>query len=194
MSTALSRERQLALVVATPLLVAVACATTGAGKLQTTSGPEQRFSMVGNGIETTAIISKDGAQGPSVDLGRYDNGATIRGTVNNRPFQLSVDQAGGTATGQASQGPITLNVAETNDQFTCTGLVGRPSNITISREKINGTIGVCSYELVRSGEVYSGSRSCAGGISPVTVTFPPSILEWKPINICVLMAVLMSTP
>jgi hypothetical protein len=175
-------------------LLAAACATSSAAKLQTTSGPEQRFSMVGSGFETTAIISKDGAQGPSVDLGRYDNGSTIRGTVRNRPFQLSIDQSAGKATGQGSQGPITLNASETNDQFTCTGLVGRPSNITISQAKINGTIGLCAYELARSGEVYTGSRSCAGGISPVTVTFPPSILEWKPINICVLMAVLMSTP
>jgi hypothetical protein len=193
MSSDCFRKRRAALAFSVCFLAA-GCATSGAAKLQTTTGPEQRFSMVGNGFETTAIISKDGAQGPSVDLGRYDNGSTIRGTVRNRPFQLSVDQSAGTVTGQGSQGPITLNVSEANDQFTCTGLVGRPSNITISREKINGTIGLCSYELARSGEVYSGSRSCAGGISPVTVTFPPSILEWKPINVCVLMAVLMSTP
>ena len=193
MSSANFRKRHPALALAVCLLAA-ACATTSGSKLQTTSGPEQRFSMVGNGFETSAIISKDGAQGPTVNLGRYDNGSTIRGTLDNRPFQLSVDQAAGTATGQTGQGPITLNVSEANDQFTCTGLVGRPSNVTISREKINGTIGFCSYELGRSGEAYVGSRSCAGGISSVTVRFPPSILEWKPINICVLMAVLMSTP
>ena len=193
MSSASFRTRQPAAILAVCLLAA-ACATTRAGKIQTMSGPEQRFSLVGNGFETSAIISKDGAQGPSVNLGRYDNGSTIRGTVNDRPFQLSVDQSAGTATGQAGQGPITLNVSEADDQFTCTGLVGRPSNVTISRERINGTIGFCSYDLGRSGEVYIGSRSCAGGISPVTVKFPSSILEWKPINICVLMAVLMSTP
>lgn len=193
MSSTSFRKHHPAFVLAACFLAA-ACATTSASKLQTTSGPEQRFSMVGNGFQTSAIISKDGAQGPTVNLGRYDNGSTIRGTLDNRPFQLSVDQSAGTATGQAGQGPITLNVSEANDQFTCTGLVARPSNVTISREKINGTIGFCAYELVRSGEVYNGSRSCAGGISSVTVSFPPSILEWKPINICVLMAVLMSTP
>lgn len=181
----------------TPLaLVALvlACATTSSTKLQTTSGPEQRFNMVGNGFQTSAIISKDGAQGPDVDLGRYDNGATIRGTIRNRPFQLSVDQAAGSVKGQGGEGPITLNVAEEGDQLKCSGLVGRPSNVTISRERINGTIGLCSYDLGRNGESYTGSRSCAGGISSVTVTFPSTILEWKPINICVLMAVLMSTP
>jgi hypothetical protein len=170
------------------------CATTNSGKLQTTSDPQQRFSMVGSGFETSAIISKDGAQGPEVDVGRYDSGATIRGTLRNRPFQLSIDQAAGTATGQGGQGPITLNAVEEGDQLKCTGLVGRPSNVTASRERIQGTIGLCAYDLGRSGETYVGSRSCAGGISPVTVKFPASILEWKPINICVLMALLMSTP
>jgi len=186
--------RRTLLILVPALGLAAGCATSSNAKLQTTSGPEQRFSMVGNGFETTALISRDGAQGPSVDVGRFDNGSAIRGTVNGRPFQLSVDQTAGTATGQAGMGPITLNVSEGNDRFTCTGLVGRPSNVSISRERITGTIGLCSYDLGRSGEVYTGSRSCAGGISPVTVRFPTTILEWKPINICVLMALLMSTP
>jgi hypothetical protein len=182
----------------TSLLVALAvvgCATTSSGHLQTTTGPEQRFSMVGNGFETSALITKDGATGPDVDLGRYDNGATIRGTLRQRPFQLSIDQAAGTATGQTGQGPITVNATEEGEQLKCQGLiVGRPSTITATKEKINGTVGFCSYDLGRSGETYVGSRSCAGGISPVTIKFPTTILEWKPINICVLMAVLMSTP
>jgi hypothetical protein len=194
MSSACFRMRHLALVSVSALLLAMACATSTSGKLQTTSGPEQRFSMVGNGFETTALITKDGAQGPSVDIGRYDNGATLRGTLLGRPFQLSIDQAAGTATGQGGQGPVTLNAVEEGDQLKCTGLVGRPSNITASKERIAGTMGLCAYDLARSGESYVGSRSCAGGISPVTVKFPTNILEWKPINICALMALLMSTP
>ena len=196
MSFARFRMRHLALACASVVLLVAGCASSSKAKLHTaSSGPEQRFSMVGNGFETTALISKDGAQGPSVDVGRYDDGATLRGTLRNRPFQLSIDQAGGKATGQAGEGPITLNAAEEGDQLKCTGLVtGRPSNISASTERITGTIGFCSYDLTRSGESYAGSRSCAGGISPVTVTFPTTILEWKPINICALMALLMSTP
>ncbi|HZJ52683.1 MAG TPA: hypothetical protein VFD38_00975 [Myxococcaceae bacterium] len=196
MSSARFRMRHLALVSVSVVLLAVGCASSSKAKLQTTSsGPEQRFSMVGNGFETTALISKDGAQGPSVDVGRYDDGNTLRGTLRGRPFQLSIDQAAGKATGQGGEGPVTLNAVEEGDQLKCTGLVtGRPSNITASMERINGTIGLCSYDLARSGEAYVGSRSCAGGISPVTVKFPTNILEWKPINICALMALLMSTP
>jgi hypothetical protein len=151
--------------------------------------------MVGNGFQTTAIISKDGAQGPDVDVGRYDNGATIRGTLHQRPFQLSIDQAAGTATGQGGMGPITVNATEEGDALKCNGLIlGRPSTVTASKERIQGTVGYCAYDLGRSGETYVGSRSCSTGISSVTVSFPPSILEWKPINVCVLMALLMSTP
>ena len=189
------RMRHLALVAVLALFVAMACATTSSSHLQTTSGPEQRFSMVGNGFQTTAIISKDGAQGPDVDVGRYDDGATIRGTLRQRPFQLSIDQAAGKATGQAGMGPITVNATEEGDALKCTGLIlGRPSTVTASKERIQGTVGFCAYELGRSGETYVGSRSCSSGISSVTVTFPTSILEWKPINVCVLFALLMSTP
>ncbi|HET6983242.1 MAG TPA: hypothetical protein VFI53_13935, partial [Myxococcaceae bacterium] len=87
-----------------------------------------------------------------------------------------------------------MTATEDADKLTCNGLIGRPGTITISQQAINGNVGVCSYELVRSGDSYTGSRSCGRGISQATVTFPANILEWKPINICVLMALLMSTP
>jgi hypothetical protein len=87
-----------------------------------------------------------------------------------------------------------MNATEEGDTLKCNGLIGRPGTITISQQAINGNIGVCAYELVRSGDSYAGSRSCGRGISQATVTFPTNILEWKPINICVLMALLMSTP
>jgi len=171
------------------------CATTSSSKISTSSGPEQRFSMTGGGRETTALITKDGAQGPQIDVGRYDNGSTIRGTVLGQPFQLSVDEAKGAATGQWGPGPISVNLAEEENQLKVTGLIaGRPSTYTASRERITGTIGQCAYDLARQGDAYVGSRSCAGGISPVTVRFPTTILEWKPINIAILMALVMSTP
>jgi hypothetical protein len=196
MSSAPVRTRHAALVVVSALCFIAACATSSSSnaKLQTTNDPQQRFRMVGNGWETTAVISANGAQGPNINVGRFDNGSAIRGTINNAPFQLAVDQAAGTATGQTGGGPLTMNATEEGDGIRCQGLVGRPSNIVFSKERINGNVGICAYELVRSGESYNGSRSCAGGISNATVTFPTSILEWKPINICVLMALLMSTP
>lgn len=182
----------------TSLLIALAfagCATASSGHLKTTSGPEQRFTMVGGGTQTSAVITKDGAQGPDIDIGRYDDGATIRGTLLQRPFQLSVDQAAGSATGQSGQGPITVNATEEGGLLKCSGLIlGRPSTLTISGQRIQGTLGLCAYDLGSTGESYVGSRSCGGGVSSVTVSFPTTINEWKAINICILMALLMSTP
>ena len=186
------RMRHLAL--ASVLFLAVACATTGKSKLQTTSsGPEQRFSMVGSGIQTSALIDKTGAQGPEINVGRYDDGKTIRGTVNGRTIDMSV--TGTRAQGVWGSGPINVDVDESGDQLKMNGLVaGRPSTWSASQEAIQGTIGFCAYDLKRNGETYVGTRSCASGISSVTVTFPTTILEWQPINVAVLMALLMSTP
>lgn len=186
------RMRHLAL--ASVLLLAVGCATTGTSKLQTTSsGPEQRFSMVGAGIQTTALISKSGAQGPEINVGRYDDGKTIRGTVNGKTIDMAV--TGTHAQGIWGSGPINLDVDESGDSLKMNGLVaGRPSTWSASHEAIQGTIGFCAFDLRRQGETYVGSRSCAGGVSPVTVTFPTTILEWQPINVAILMALLMSTP
>jgi len=183
----------------TSLLVALAivgCATSSSSnaKLQTSNEPQQRFRMLGNGWETSAVISPGGAQGPNINVGRFDNGAAIRGTINNQPFQLAVDQAAGTANGQTGWGPLSMTATEEGNSLKCNGLIGRPGTITISPESLNGNVGVCAYDMARQGESYVGSRSCGRGIANATVTFPTNILEWKPINICVLMALLMSTP
>ncbi len=186
--------RPAALVSASVLLVASSCASTGKPVLQTaSSGPEQRFTMVGSGFQTTALISKQGAQGPQTDVGRYDDGKTIRGTANGQIIDMSV--TGTRASGIWGPGPINLEVAQQGDQLRMNGLVaGRPSSWTASTEAVQGNIGFCAYDLRRQGDVYVGTRSCARGVSPVNVQFPSTILEWQPINIGILMALLMSTP
>ena len=172
----------------------MACASTSKSKIQTTSsGPEQRFSMVGSGFQTSALITKSGAQGPEIDVGRYDDGKTIRGKVDNRVIDMTV--TGTHAQGILGLGADHLDVDEQGNQLKMNGLVaGRPSTWSASQEAIQGTIGFCAYDLKRQGETYVGSRSCAGGINSVTVTFPSTILEWQPVNVGILMALLMSTP
>jgi hypothetical protein len=165
-----------------------ACATTGGGSLST--GPSVNFQMSGGAGQTSAVINKDGAQGPSIDLGRYDDGATLRGTVSGQPLQMTV--SGNSAKGQWGSQPITVEVQETPGMLKMNGLVaGQLSNWTATKEVIEGKIGLCAYQLGRVGTDYKGTQTCGG---QVTVQFPNNILEWKPINIAVLMALLMSTP
>jgi hypothetical protein len=180
------------------LLAGAGCATATGGKPKihpAAGAPEQRFTLSGAGFQTTALITPQGAQGPETNLGRYDGGKAIRGTAFGRSLDLSLTETG--ASGIWGQGPLTLNISETApEEMKVTGLIaGRPSNFTASTQTINGTIGLCSYDLSRSGgESYVGSRSCGGGISQVTAEFPSTILSWRPIDIAALMALLMSAP
>jgi hypothetical protein len=178
-------------------LAAAGCATAtgGKAKVHPAAGvPEQQFSISGAGFQTTALITPQGAQGPELNLGRYDGGKTIRGTAFGRTVALSVTETG--ASGIWGQGPLNFNVTEpTPEEIKVTGLIaGKPSNFTASPDRISGTIGFCSYDLARSGENYVGSRSCSTGISQVTLQFPSTILSWRPIDIAALMALGMSAP
>jgi hypothetical protein len=193
MSSVRVRRRQLALGSVLVVLATGCASTSGSHTKVQTSGPEQRFSMVGSGLQTSAVISKSGAQGPEIDVGRYDDGKSIRGKVDGKIIQMTV--SGTHAEGIWGSGPITLDVDEQNDQLSLRGLVaGRPSSWTASAAAVQGTIGFCAYDLRWQGSAYVGARSCAGGISQVTVQFPSTIAEWEPINAGILMALLMSTP
>ena len=195
MSSACLCMRHLALASVFVVVLAVGCASTSASKTTkvATTTQDQRFSMVGSGLQTSALITKDGAQGPQVNVGRFDNGATIRGTVDNRVADLRI--SGNRATGSWGNVPLNLEVDDSGDALRMNGLIaGRPSNWTASRQAINGTIGFCAYDLARQGDSYGGTRSCGRGIGNVTVTFPSTIGEWEPINVGVLMALLMATP
>jgi hypothetical protein len=179
------------------LLAGAGCATSTGGKSKVhpaAGAPEQQFSISGAGFQTTALISPQGAQGPELNLGRYDGGKTIRGSAFGRTVDLSLTETG--ASGIWGQGPLNFNVTEpTPEEIKVTGLIaGKPSNFTVSPERINGTIGLCSYDLGRSGESYVGSRSCSTGVSRVTLQFPSTILSWRSIDIAALMALGMAAP
>jgi hypothetical protein len=172
-------------------LVLAACATGSGSKLSTYTGPVMNFQKTGGANQTSAVITPNGAQGPSIDLGRYDNGATLRGTVSGQPVDMTV--SGNSAKGIWGQGPINVQVEETGDTLNMNGLVaGQLSNWSATKEVIQGKIGLCAYQLGRVGTSYQGTSTCNAG--QTTVQFPSNILEWKPINIAVLMALLMSTP
>src|SRR3974390_1483649 len=104
-------------VLASVVLLAAACATrnsTRREKIHSSSEP-QRFTMQGSGFQTTALITKDGAQGPDVNVGRFDNGATLRGTVARG--SLSINVSGTRAAGNWGGTPLNLDLEETADQL-----------------------------------------------------------------------------
>src|SRR5262249_35749826 len=118
------------------LVVWAACATTDTGSAAKvhTGGPDQRFTMAGSRFQTTALITPDGAQGPQIDVGRYEGGKAIRGTVNGRTLDLTVSENG--ASGIWGSGPLTINLVEgAPNELKVQGLIaGRPCSFTATQQ------------------------------------------------------------
>lgn len=177
-----------ALLLAATAVVAAGCAHTGAGKLNTGT---HDFSISGAGFETTARVTTSGLQGPQIDVGRYDNGNTFRGTAFHRPVDLTVSN--GSVKGLWGRIPFTLDVSDPTPQgFKVNGLIaGVPSAFSVSPDRIEGTIGHCAYDLGRSGNTYLGSRSCRGAIDQVTLRVPESMAEWSDADVAVALSLLL---
>ena len=132
-------------------LALAACATTGGGSLST--GPSVQFQMSGGAGQTSATINKDGAQGPSIDLGRYDDGATLRGTVSGQPLQMTV--SGNSAKGSWGNQPMSVEVQEVPGQLKMNGLVaGQLSNWSATKEVIEGKIA----NIAKAAGTYAGEE------------------------------------
>ena len=175
-------------VLALPVVTAVGCAH---GSTANTRAGSQQFALWGSGFETTARVNADGATGPQVDIGRYDDGATFRGSAFGRPVDISV--TADTVRGEWRSTPLNLEVTTRNPRdFQVTGeIAGVPSTFSLDPERIQGTIGHCVYDLGWSGNSYVGTRSCHGGVQSVTMSLPASVSEWSNADTAVLMAPLM---
>ena len=175
-------------VLALPVVTAVGCAH---GSTANTRAGSQEFALWGSGFETTARVNADGATGPQVDIGRYDDGATFRGTAFGRPVDVSV--TADTVRGEWGSTPLNLEVVTRNPRdFQVTGeIAGVPSTFSFDVDRIQGTIGHCAYHLRWSGTSYVGSRSCRDGVQSVTMSLPASVSDWSSADTALLMALLM---
>jgi hypothetical protein len=150
-----------------------------------------RFVLTGIREPIVASITETGAQGPGINLGRYDNGATWRGTVFKQSVNLTLSP--GRAEGVVGRSPFELRVRPGSDGMQVTGLIGgQPSTVTISKTRINGGFGRCGYDVVFQGQAYVGPRSCGKGPIQVGVTLPPILTTWSDAEVATVLALLMS--
>jgi hypothetical protein len=88
-----------------------------------------------------------------------------------------------------------LYFEQTDDGFILEGLYnGRLGTLTISPERLNGSVGGCSYDLERgspTGMWYHGERSCRGAISGVQLALPMELIHRSPADRAVLLAVFL---
>ena len=96
-----------------------------------------RFVLTGIRRPIVALITEQGIQGPTMNLGRYpgNDGATAwRGTAFGRDVNLTVKGDG--ADGIVGRSPFNLNVVQGPEGLTVTGLiVGRPCTATIGKAR-----------------------------------------------------------
>jgi hypothetical protein len=87
-----------------------------------------------------------------------------------------------------------LYYEQTDDGFILEGLYnGRLGTLTISPERLNGSVGGCAYDLERGGNAawYHGQRSCRGAISGVQLALPAELVRRSPADRAVLIAVFL---
>jgi hypothetical protein len=156
---------------------------------------EGRFVLTGIRRPVVALVTPQGIQGPNVNLGRYDNGTTWRGTVYGRDVNISIPADGAQAEGLLGRQPFNLGVTPGPDGVAGQGLIGgTPSTFTFSKARINGNFGRCGYDLRFAGQAYLGQRSCNGPIDQVGVTLPPVLNTWRDVEVATVLALLLNTP
>jgi len=153
-----------------------------------------RFVLTGVRRPIVALITEQGIQGPSVNLGRYpgQNGTTAwRGTAFGRDVNLTVTLDG--AEGIVGRSPFNLNVSQGPEGLAVNGLiVGRPCTATIGKARINGAFGHCGYDVRFQGQAYVGPRSCGGAPIQVGITLPPILNTWTDAEVATALSLLLA--
>src|SRR5262249_43009127 len=150
---------------------------------------EGRFVLTGLARPVVALISPTGIQGPMHNLGRFDNGAAIRGTAYGKDVNITISD--NSATGVVGRMPFNMQVTNTPDGVSASGLIlGQPSTFTFSKARINGAFGPCGYDVRFFGDGYAGPRSCGGNIQQVGITLPPILNTFRDIEVAVDLALL----
>lgn len=124
-----------------------------------------------NGVQ--ASLYERGMYGPNVSLQR---GATFyRGTVLNRVVNLAWDR--GEVRGMVDAAPTQLTWTNEGDGVRIRGLYGgKLSNLKVTTERIEGTIGDCGYSMYADRRGYRGRAMCLGGLNQeAEVTLPADL-------------------
>jgi hypothetical protein len=130
--------------------------------------------------------------GPDLELALLPDG--YRGHSNSGLIDLrstTDDRIFGTIGSVSTE----LYFEQTEEGFLLEGLyAGRLGSLTISPERLNGSVGGCAYDLQRGspqGVYYHGQRACRGAISGVQLELPADLPARSPADRAVLLAVFL---
>jgi hypothetical protein len=134
----------------------------------------------GGGSDLDVLVGDRSITGPGFTLTRYNDASdhAMRGDAFKQKVNVDVTADG--AQGICGGGPFDVKVALVGDELQVHGTVsGKPAIFAISPRALNGNVGRCSFEMVRKGLEYVGSRGCGRGRSGASVTFPASFGQWS---------------
>jgi hypothetical protein len=139
-------------------------AGTGSQQVGVRAGPT-------NGVQ--AALYSTGLYGPNVAVARGK--LSYRGNLLNRSVDLGWNTA--QVFGMVDSAPTKLNWSSTGDGLRIHGLyAGKLSDLRITSQSIEGSIGGCGYSLVADRRGYVGRSTCVGGFDHLAeVTLPADL-------------------
>ncbi len=176
------------------LMVTLAAAATGCAALSgpgASRGNEQYFTL--RTASSTEQIRLDGDRlfGPDVEVSRLQEG--FRGHVGNRLVDLRTSEM--KVFGSIGSGLTELYVEERPGGFALKGLYnGKLGTIELLSNKMAGSIGGCTYDMVRAEMEtfrYTGRRVCRGMVGTAEIFLPPDLARRTPEDRAALMALFL---
>ena len=140
----------------------------------TASAGSGELVMYANGSATSLKMEGDRAWGPSAELTRFDG--AYRGTFNGRSVDLHME--GDRVFGTIGTSKVDIHVSGDGVQVHGQGLLnGHISTFDVNDATLEGSFGLCSYQMKRKEQdatgKYVGYQSCSGSIYPAShVTIP----------------------
>jgi hypothetical protein len=130
--------------------------------------------------------------GPDVELALLPDGYRGHSLSGLIDLRLRADDAIFGTVGSVS---TELYFEQTEDGFVLEGLyAGKLGTLTITPERLNGSVGGCAYQLERGGPTgawYHGQRACRGAITGVQLALPAELAARPPAERAVLLAVFL---
>jgi hypothetical protein len=178
-----------------PIVLLVICAVPGCrlpGTLEGGPESEEYFTLRTARDTVQAMLSGRRFYGPDFELALLPDGYrghSLSGLIDLRSSQD--DRIFGTVGSVSTE----LYFEQTTEGFILEGLyAGRLGTLTITPERLVGSVGGCAYDLERGGPAsgwYHGQRSCRGAISGVQLAFPAELVRRSPAERAVLLAVFL---
>ena len=171
-------------------LAAAAAGCAGQSAFGGSSGNEQYFTL--RTAASTEQVRLEGNRlfGPDVEVSRMTEG--FRGHVGNRMVDLRTSEM--KVFGSIGSAHTELYVEEKPGGFVLKGLYGgKLGTIELLSDKMAGSIGGCSYDMVRAGTEfrYTGRRVCRGMVGTAEIFLPADLATRPPEDRAALIALFL---